>query len=206
MINLLPPDIKESYHFARRNSRLVRWLLALGLAFAGLAVLSFTGLWYLRQQAQQYQAQISIAEQDLANQNQKQTEKQVKEIGDNLKLAVQVLSKEVLFSQLLKQLAVITPSNTTLSALNISQVQGAVDISANTTDYKAATQLQVNLADPANKIFSKADIVSINCITPTGGSTASPTASRYPCSVTIRALFANNNPFLFIRSNTKVTP
>lgn len=204
MINLLPPDIKDNYRFGRRNSRLIGWLTSIGLAFVGLALLSAGGLWYLKQEAKQYQTQISIAQQDLERQDQKQTEKQVKDISDNLKLAVQVLSKEVLFSQLLKQLAVVTPDNASLSSLTISQVQGAVDISANTTDYDAATQLQVNLADPANKIFSKADIVSINCGTTAAGSTA--TASRYPCQVNVRALFADNNPFLFIRSNARVTP
>lgn len=204
MINLLPPDIKESYHYARRNTRLVRWAFALGFAFVGLAVLSVGGLWYLRQSAQDFQTQASLAEADLQRQNQKQVEKQVKDISDSLKLAVQVLSKEVLFSELLKQLAVVTPDNATLSNITISQVQGAVDISASTTDYNAATQLQVNLADPANKIFSKADIININCITPTSGGPAGQT-NRYPCTVTIRALFADNNPFLFV-NGTKAKP
>jgi hypothetical protein len=104
-----------------------------------------------------------------------------------------------LFSQLLKQLAVIIPTNTTLSSLNISQASGALDITANTTDYKSATQLQVNLSDPTNKLFTKADIVSINC---GGTSTGGAASTKYPCSVTVRALFAANNPFLFISDST----
>jgi len=201
MINLLPPPIKESYHYARRNTRLVRWVFALGIAFFGLAAISAGGLWYLRQTTQDFQTQASLAEDSLRQQNQKQVEEQVKDISDNLKLAVQVLSKQVLFSELLKRLAVITPDNATLSNLAISQIQGAVDITANTTDYNAATQLQVNMADPENRIFSKADIVSINCTTPTGSTTG--IASRYPCNVTVRALFADDNPFLFVKGAKK---
>ncbi|HYH36468.1 MAG TPA: hypothetical protein VD706_03145 [Candidatus Saccharimonadales bacterium] len=47
------------------------------------------------------------------------------------------------------------------------------------------------MADPKNKIFSKADIVSITC---------SDDNSDYPCTINIRALFAPNNPFLFINN------
>ncbi len=198
MINLLPPDVKQSHQYARRNVRLVHWVFAIGFAFVGLAVISAGGLWYLKKTADQYNQQVVIAEDNLKKQDQAKVEQQVQDISNSLKLAVQVLSKEVLFSKLLEQLAVVTPNNATLSGLTISQVQGAVDISASTTDYNAATQLQVNLADPANKIFSKADIVSITCAV--ASASAEAVESRYPCTVTIRALFATNNPFLFINS------
>jgi len=117
-------------------------------------------------------------------------QKQVTDISNNLKLAVQVLSQEILFSKLLKQLASVTPRNATLTNLSISDTQKGVDITAQTANYDAATQLQINLADPKNQIFAKADIITINC-----GSTV---GIRYPCTVNIRALFAANNPFLFI--------
>lgn len=200
MINLLPPETKESYRYARRNSRLVGWVFAFCFALIGLVAISIGGIFYLNQAAKPYDAQVAAAEETLKKQDQAGTEKQVQEISNNLKLAIQVLSKEILFSQLLKQLAVIIPSNATLSNLGISQVQGALDITANTTDYHAATQMQVNLADPANKIFSKADLVSINCVAPATGDDS--TKSRYPCTAIYRALFAPNNPYLFI-SNTK---
>jgi hypothetical protein len=109
-----------------------------------------------------------------------------------------VLSGEVLFSKLLKQLGTLTPPNTSLSALTITQGTTGIDITANTADYNTATQLQVNLADPNNKIFSKADIVGINC--------SSNDAGRYPCTVNIRALLADNNPFLFINDAKGSTP
>jgi hypothetical protein len=54
--------------------------------------------------------------------------------------------------------------------------------------------VQVNLADPTNKIFSKADIVSITC------SSSNALSPLYPCTVNVRALFVTNNPFLFINS------
>lgn len=196
MINLLPPELKLEYHYARRNTSLVRYVILLGIGVIGLAVVSATGLFYLQQSSKNYLAQAAVTEQSLKVQKQAQTEKEVQDMSNSLKLAVQVLSKEVLFSKLLQQLAVITPANASLSNLSISQVQGSVDITAKTADYGAATQLQVNLADPANKIFAKADIVSITCAAPTGA----PGKSQYPCTAVIRALFASNNPFLFINN------
>lgn len=191
MINLLPPELKQEYRYARQNTGLARWLVSFGLGIAGLVMLSGVGWMYLQRQAETYSTQASLAEAALRQQKQAEVEKEAKDISDSLKLAVQVLSKEVLFSKMLKQLAITVPDNVALSGLTISELKGAVDITATTTDYNAATQLQVNLTDPANQIFEKADIVSINCATST---------NKYPCSVLVRAQFAKNNPFLFINN------
>lgn len=192
MINLLPPDLKEAYYYAHRNVKLVRWVVAFSVALVGLLAISTGGLIYLQQTHQAYAAEIDSKQASLKDQNQAGAQAQVKDISSSLKLAVQVLSKEVLFSKLLTQLATVTPSNAVLTDLTINESQSAVSITALTTDYAAATQLQVNLADPANKIFSSADIVNIIC----GAGSAAD--SHYPCTVTLRALFAANNPFLFI--------
>lgn len=196
MINLLPPETKKHYHYASLNTRLKRWITGAVLALIGIVVIATAGLLYLKQISHSYDAQVAAAQTTLKEQNIDGTRKTVNEISNNLKLSVQVLSKEVLFSKLLKQLATLTPSNVSLSSLNIGPSASAIDIAAETADYNAATQLQVNLADPNNKIFTKADIISINCGSNTG---------RYPCSVTVRALLSKNNPFLFI-NDSRVTP
>lgn len=191
MINLLPPVYKEEYHYARRNTSLLRWVTMFGFGIIGVLLISAAGIVFLQREANSYAAQAVLGEQSLKNQQQGKVEAEAKSISNDLKLAVQVLSQEILFSQLLKQMAVNTPSNVRLSGLTISEVKGAVDITAVTANYDAATQLQVNLTDPANKIFDKVDIVSISCAS---------SAERYPCTVLIRALFATDNPFLFINS------
>src|SRR5690606_23002227 len=101
----------------------------------------------------------------------------------------------VLFSQLLKQLATVVPSNVVLTGITLEEFSGALNIQAGAQDYNSATQLHVNLADPANKIFAEADIVSINC--------SGSSESNYPCSVSVRALFASENPFLFINNKAR---
>jgi Tfp pilus assembly protein PilN len=198
MINLLPSELKASYRYAHRNVSLFRWVIALTAGLAGLFALSTAGLIYMQQTTRTYASQAASAQASLQQQNLADTQAQVKGISGNLQLAVQVLSKEVLFSKLLTQLAAVMPGNAILTDLNITQAQSAVNITADTTDYNAATQLQVNLADPNNKIFSRADIVSITCASASSAQTG--LSSRYPCTVNIRALFATNNPFLFINN------
>jgi Tfp pilus assembly protein PilN len=194
LINLLPPDLKQEYGYARRNSSLMHMLAMFGVGVMGLVVIVLAGLMYLQQSSKVYTAQAADIEKSLQDQNQSAVEKQVQDISNSLKLAVQVLSKEVLFSQMLKQMAIIIPSNASLSDISISQLEGGVDITAKTVDYNAATQLQVNLSDPENKIFSKADIVSVTC----GPTTSNGVRVKYPCTATIRALFSPDTPFLFI--------
>jgi Tfp pilus assembly protein PilN len=196
MINLLPHETKQAYRYAHRNRTLVHWVTAFALTLAGGILLAGGGYMYLNQSINNTSQQITDSNQQLAKQNLGAVQKQVTSISNNLKLAVQVLSKEILFSKLLKQLASVTPNDAILTNLSITQTQGGVDITAVTTNYQAATQLQLNLADPRNKIFSKADIVSITC-----ASTSASTSTKYPCSVAIRALFANDNPFLFTNNS-----
>ena len=195
MINLLPTQMKDGYRYARRNHYLVRWIVALSLGLVGAAALVGTGYFYLHQTTRHFENKIALDEADLNGKNFKQVQKQVSDISNNLKLAKQVLSKQVLFSELLKQLGSLMPKDTRLSGLSIAQSTGAIDITAKAKTYTAATQIQVNLTDTENKVFSKADIVSINCGTASVG-------DNYDCTVTIRALFAPDNPFMLIGDAT----
>ncbi len=196
MINLLPPQIKSGYDYASRNVHALHWLIAFAIALVGLAAIGTTGFVYMEHLSSDYQKQITSKENSLRQQKLTETQAAAKDISNSLKLAVKVLGKEILFSKLLKQLGSVTPSNVRLSTLAISETTGALDITATSTDYAAATQLQVNLADPKNEIFSQADVVGISCA-------SGDEAPAYPCTVTVRALFAKDNPFLFVNAKAK---
>src|SRR5665213_2785037 len=194
MINLLPPEIKDGYRYARHNVMLRRWVVICLIALVGLGCLATYGLLSIRQSTVHYNNQIAASEAQFKQEDFAGTQAQVKDISNSFKLVVKVLGQEVLFSELLKQIAATIPANANLTGLNISQTQGALDISAITTEYNTATQVQVNLADPTNKNFSKADIINITC------NPESAVDPHYPCTVNVRALFAKNNPYLFINS------
>lgn len=194
MINLLPPELKEQYVFARRNTALRKWATALTFGLAGVVIVTFAGLFLMQQSIVSHRSDIAAIEQRLGDQKLEETRAHAKEITDSIKLAVDVLSREILFSQLLSQIAKVIPQSANLTDLTISQARGAIELKAEAVDYTSATQLQVNLQDPGNKIFSKADIQTISC-------NAGAPGSKYPCTVTIKALFNDNNPFLFINKS-----
>lgn len=204
MINLLPPETKQAYYYARSNQRLIKWAVILIVGLIGLGAVGTYGWIGIHQSVKTTAAQVSTSQSILAKENLTSTDAQVQKISTDFSLVVKVLSQEVLFSKLLTKMAAAMPNGANLTSLNINDASGGsgLDISAEATDYTTATQVEVNLADPSNGIFSNADIVSINCITSNNNSTPGFN-SQYPCTIQIRAQFAKNNQFLFINQGKK---
>lgn len=198
MINLLPPEIKENIMFARRNTHLRMW--AFGLFASALLVVGMVGAgqMYLQQSIKTLTAQVEQGKVELKTEKLNETQEEVQELTDSLKLVTQVLQREILFSKLLVQIGGALPSGSILTSLSIDKVQGGLELQADAVNYQTGSQVQVNLQDPENKIFEKADILNIQCDTDPGD----PLKKQYPCLVQIKALFAKNNTFSFIQSGT----
>lgn len=192
MINLLPPKVKEDIRYARHNKKLVSWALAMAASIVGILAIVGFGQLYLTQSVRTYERQISEGQERLRIQKIDETQKRVSEISGNLKLVVQVLSREILFSKVLRQVGAAIPSGAILTELTILKVEGGIDLTFEAKDYQTGSQILLNLQDPANKIFEKADIEEIRC------TAEIPDGQTYPCQVSIRALFGDNSPYLFI--------
>ncbi|MBL8121267.1 PilN domain-containing protein [Candidatus Saccharibacteria bacterium] len=191
MLNLLPSQYKEAYRLGRINRHLVHWIVVCIIGIIGAITITASGYLYLDHTSRAYKKQADSANQQLASQNLTGIQSQVKEMSNNLNLVIEVLSKQVLFSDLLDRLTKLLPPNTNLTGISIAQTQGGIDITAAAKNYSDATQFQVNLTDSANELFSKADIVSINC-SGTGD---------YPCTVILRALFSPQSPSMFTNNS-----
>lgn len=196
MLNLLPAEIRQNYRYARRNTSLKRWIVAPLIALVILIGLGLYGNSIMGKTADSYKSQISLAKQNLKNAQVDKIKSQISDISSNLKLTYQVLSQEVLFSKLLKEVTTVIPPNVVLSGLNINQQDDAIELSAYASDYTSATQLQANLVDKDNNIFQTADLESVDCTKPNvvGNQT-------FACQVNVRAQFAPNSQFLFITEN-----
>lgn len=194
MINLLPPATKEDILYARRNTKLVRWLIAIIIAALGAVVIIGFGQLYLTRSAKVYTKQIAEGQERLKSQKLDETQTRVSEISSNLKLVVQVLSREILFSKVLRQVGAAIPAGAVLTELSIEKVEGGIDLTFEARDYQTGSQVLLNLQDPANKIFEKADIEQITC------KSEVEEGHTYPCTVSIRALFGDNSPYLLINS------
>jgi|AntRauTorckE6833_2_1112554.scaffolds.fasta_scaffold00046_44 hypothetical protein len=191
MINLLPPDTKQAIFYAKRNTLLLKWLTALTVAIIGVFIVVMFGQFYITRSTDQLLQNIDQTEQGLAQKDLQETKTRVQEISDSLNLVVQVLSQQVLFSDLIRQVGGAIPSGAVLSGLTINETEGGIDLLADATDYNTATQVQVNLEDPANEIFASSDIINVRC-------EQGEDNPLYPCQITIRALFGENSQFLLI--------
>lgn len=189
MINLLPPEVKTNISYARRNTVLRKWALATTVAILGLVSIVLFGQLYLDNSINAYSAQAQDTREQLRIQKIDETQKRVNEISSNLKLVVQVLQREILFSKVLKQIGASIPNGAVLTELTIAKVQGGIDLQYEAQNYQTATQILLNLQDPKNQIFEKADIENITCTdTPVVG-------KKYNCTIEIRALFGKNTQF-----------
>jgi len=154
-----------------------------------MACLATAGIWYIRSTQNNFASQVAKSKESIKSRQLESVQKRAEEISGDIKLTTDVLSKEVLFSKLLRQIGSVMPANTSLSDLKINTADSAIALTAVASNYNTASQVQINLSDPKNAIFAKADIVGITCDKVDG---------RYPCTVTIRALFGDNKSYLFI--------
>ena len=197
----MPPEIKKSYYYAEKNDKLIKLVLLLIIGLLGIGIIGTYGWVSLHRSINSQKQNVAYLQTNLQKNNLVATENQVTTISNDFSLVVKVLSQEVVFSKLLTQMAGALPSGVNLTNLTINNTTSGsgLDITAEALNYNLATQVQVNLADPVNGIFSKVDIVNISC----NSQTSSGTVATYPCIVNLRAEFAKNNQFLFINQGTK---
>ncbi len=194
MINLLPPATKESVSYARRNAQLLRLCFAIVGVTLGAIVIIGLGHFYLASSTARYQKHNTELSDSLRSQDIDIVKSEIQDLSGSVKLALQVLSREILFSKLLSQAGSVMPAGAALSALEISNDQKGIDIVADVQNYQAGTQVQINLADPDNKIFEKVDLVSVEC---------SGTNPNYPCQARLRGLLGDNSQYLFINNHSE---
>jgi len=194
VINLMPSEIRTEILYARRNTRLLKWLLRIVLATTCIVALTLLGVLIINATVTKKAKQNTQLESQLAEQGLEETQKRIQTFTGNLKLVDTVLSKEILFSKVLQQVGAAMPANTKLSGLKVEASQRGLDITAYAADKLAASQIQVNLEDPKNRVFEQVDIIKITC----GTGVESTEGGEYPCSGNYRALFNKNNQFLFI--------
>ncbi|MEX2014436.1 MAG: PilN domain-containing protein [Candidatus Saccharimonadales bacterium] len=200
MINLLPPEHKQTLFYSKRNRTMSRWVIALLIALVFSLMIVGAGWLYLDQAVKREAKNVEQTETVLKEQEIDETTAKVDEISNNTKLVLEVLSREILFSKLIRQLGAALPTGTALESITLEGLQGGLTIQANATDFNTASQIQVNLSDPQNKIFKQADIETISCPQVTEEEAGSDEASLYPCTVRLKALFSDNTEFVYIGS------
>jgi Tfp pilus assembly protein PilN len=195
MINLLPPEYKQTLFYSKRNRTMSRWVIALLLALVFSLMIVGAGWLYLDQSVKREVKDVEQTKAALEDQEIDETTAKVAEISNNTKLVLDVLSREILFSKLIKQLGSVLPPGTALKSITLEGLEGGLTIQAYATSFDSASQIQVNLSDPENKIFKQADIETITCPKQSEGAEQQ---STFPCTVRLKALFSDNTEYVYI--------
>lgn len=202
MINLLPSDIKKSLSFAHHNTKLIKVIIGLSVGIFGIVIILFAGHFYLQQEVNSAKSSISTSEKSLKDQQETATITRVQDISSSLKLVVNVLSQEILFSELLREVGGVMPPRTVLQDLRLSsELDGAVDLQAGAKDYDSATQIQVNLEKIPGSVFEKADLVNVTC-----KADENTPQNPYPCQASLTAIFSKDNNFTLLKPKKKELP
>lgn len=198
MINLLPPDHKRALVYARRNTRLRTGVIGLSIGLIFLALVATGSFLIMRQEVTTYNNNATAIESELSRKGETTTIKRMNNISNTLNLVVKVLSEQVLFAELFQQVGTTMPDGSILQNLSLTgDMTSGIDLQIGSVDYNTGTQVLVNFQDPNNKIFEKADLISLTCADPTN------TEGPYYCTANIRATFQKESQFSFLKRQTE---
>jgi hypothetical protein len=196
MINLLPTEAKEEARYGRRNRKLAFASGAICLMIVALGALTLFGQYYLSQSKNQYNASGLVVIQRIKDQNLEQSQKGLEALAVNFKIASQLLGKQILFSKLFPKLAEIIPKGAYVRQLSIDEKSTYLQFEIGAPTRELANQGYINVADPKNGLFEKADLLDISCSDPSA--TTSTIDQATACTATVKALFRNDSPFLLL--------
>ncbi len=193
MINLLPTEVKEMRSYGRKNRRLVRWCAMSLLGALMLTSISGGGYLLITQAEAAAKDTKSQTETLLNSSKLSKTDSDFKSFSNNLKTVTQILSKQVLFSQLIQKMGAITPKGATLSAISLTSSDNSIALDFKVNSTSLAPTLQANLSDEKESLFDKVDITQVVCQT-------DQTSGQKTCSVQLKAQYSDNFQFLFLNS------
>lgn len=194
MINLLPSDIKQEISYARRNAKLVGWVISLLVVIVGVALMSAFGIFYIQKNVTNQQKVANTAKERMASQNVDKVKTDLQTLSNNVNTIVQILNRQLLFSKMFTAIGGVLPKGTALNDITLSSSESALDLNIGASNRETATQAFVNISDPKNGFFDKADLVTINC--------SDGTDKKYPCTATIRVTLKTDSSFYFLNSVT----
>lgn len=198
MINLMPTDAKSAVQYARYNLHMLHWTIGCLLIIVAMGATVVLGGFYIDSAKTNLSTSITDTKDTISTQKLDKVQAQAEDLSAGVKLILQVLSKEVLFSKLLQQIGGIMPPGATLGDISLTNnVTGALNLTANAVDYRSATQVQLNLQDSKNNLFDKVDTTNISCSDAAQAST-STISSKYKCQILIRALFKSTAAVTFL--------
>jgi Tfp pilus assembly protein PilN len=166
MINLLPIENKHQIIYGRKNRSLLNWIIALLILLLILLIVTIVGVYYIDRREKSLNRLIEISNQRVEGQDLKEFQKKAEVFSNDLNVAVKLLEKQLLFSKLIKTTGSTLPQGVVLSNLDYNAEDEVLTLNIignNQQDITTAFN-NINISkDTNNSLFSKADLVSVNC-------------------------------------------
>lgn len=188
MINLTPIDMKQDRHYRRNNLLFLRWITQSTLMLLLLIVSVVAGFGLISGQQKRLDKEKELLNKEISDLKLSEIESSYSGFVANVDTVTQILSKQILYSDLIKQIGSVTPSGAILNSISISSKDNALDLNFKIDAQDIAPIIQLNLEDEKNNLFSKADIVQLNC----------PTTST--CTAQLKAEYKKDFPYLFVNT------
>lgn len=166
MINLLPLENKQEIIYGRKNRSLLNWIISLLMLLLVILVITLVGIYYIDSREKSLQRLIDISNQRVDSQDLKSFQKKAEVFSNDLNIAVKLLEKQLLFSKLIKATGSTLPQGVVLSNLDYNaddEVLTLNIIGKNQQDITIAFNNISTSKDTNISLFSKADLVSVNC-------------------------------------------
>jgi hypothetical protein len=162
MINLLPPQYKESIRFGRLNTRTLHYLILTLTTGIGLAAILLFGFILA---SREERLLIGLADDKQASLNQYSAElSQAKTLAGRIDTIAALLDRETAFSKLLPGIGAVVPPGTTISGLELDTADAnALSINGESANQNGPSIFRENLAK-TTELFARADIVSITLV------------------------------------------
>lgn len=154
MINLLPPQIKTQLKYSKLNRQLIYYVWVL-VALIGLIIVMFGITLFL------IRREIGITKEKLAAQEQSikaygDIEKEAKDLADRLKAISNVQKNQNHFSEVMSEIATLTPADVSIINLQIDSEKNTANLTAESSNYASAAGLRNLLAK--SQRFANVDI------------------------------------------------
>lgn len=198
MINLLPTDLKEEINFGRKNRVLLHWITAIVSVIALVGIMTIFGLININNNTKSLEAAAKITQDRISAQNLDEVQKDIRELSNNFTTITQLLKRQLIFSKLFVKIGSIIPNGAILSGISLSTSVSSLDLNIIAVDRNSATQSFVNISDPENGLFDKADLLNVSCVQVTANTPE--TATKYPCNSTIKVTMKTDSSYYFLNS------
>ena len=190
MINLLDIETQRHYRAARLNLKLRGYLTLLLVTLLAIVVAFASGVYLTRSERAVADRELAQGEQSVAS--YAKVKKEAEDFSSNLKIAKAILSQEVLYSDMIVQIARTLPSSAVLSSLVLDQatLHKPITLAARVKTKDDAVVLKNTLED--SPLFESVNLNSINEQPVTPSTKGTP--RTYPVVVTLSMNVTKGKP------------